>query len=290
MHYIIMDLEWNNVYAPRVRGFINEVIEIGAVMLDDGFNCVSEFSSFIKSKVGKRLRSNVKRLTNITNDDIRNADPFTVVMDKFKDWIGDEENVILTWGDGDIRVLIENYRYINGQKTLPFMTNYMDAQNYFQIRNGISKSKQIGLFNAAELVGIDPETFAHHRALDDSLVTAECIKKVYERESFAERIAPCDEAFYQKLQYRPHAIGNINHPLVDKSLLNYTCDECGVECERLTEWRYSNQYFRASYHCPQCGKNVRVNVRFKKYFDRLETKKTVSVINTEKTAKAESQS
>ena len=27
MHYIVMDLEWNNTYAKRIKGFINEVIE-----------------------------------------------------------------------------------------------------------------------------------------------------------------------------------------------------------------------------------------------------------------------
>ena len=38
MHYIVMDLEWNNTYAKRIKGFINEVIEVGAVMLDEDFN------------------------------------------------------------------------------------------------------------------------------------------------------------------------------------------------------------------------------------------------------------
>ncbi|MCQ2485563.1 MAG: exonuclease domain-containing protein [Clostridia bacterium] len=278
MHYIIMDLEWNNTYARRIKGFINEVIEIGAVMLDDDLNYVDEFSSFVKSSIGKKLRSNVKRLTNISNDDIRNGEPFTRVMSDFKHWIGNRENVILTWGDGDIRVLIENFRYLSGARTLPFLTNYMDIQRYFEIKNDLPKSRQIGLFNAAELVGVDAEMFAHHRALDDSLITAECMRKVFDKNDFSDYIVKCDDAFYGKLQYKPHAIGNINHPLVDKSLLNFTCDKCGSKGEQVTEWRYSNQFFRAVYHCPKCNCNVRVAVRFKKYFDRLETKKTVTVL------------
>ena len=95
----------------------------------------------------------------------------------------------------------------------------------------------------------------------------------------------CDDDFYQKLQYRPHAIGNINHPLVDKSLLSFTCDKCGSSGEQLTEWRYSNQFFRANFRCPNCNYDARVAVRFKKYFDRLETKKNVSIISNEKVKK-----
>ena len=282
MRYIIMDLEWNNTYARRINGFINEVIEIGAVMLDGDFNCIDTFSALVKPQIGKKLRGNVKRLTHITNDDVRSGDSFTKVMSDFKHWIGDSDNVVLTWGDGDIRVLIENFRYLNGIRTLPFLTNYMDIQRYFEIKKGISKSQQVGLFTAAELVGIDPEQFSHHRALDDSMITAECLKRVYDSADFDEHMVKCDEAFYEKLQFKPHAIGNINHPLVDKKLLDFKCDKCGSRGEQVTEWRYSNQFFRAVYHCPVCNYNVRVAVRFKKYFDRLETKKTVTVIPDKK--------
>ena len=285
MHYIVMDLEWNNTYAKRIKGFINEVIEVGAVMLDENFNYVGEFSRMVRSQIGKKLRGNVKRLTHITNDEVRNGEPFTKVMSDFKNWIGDRENVILTWGDGDIRVLIENFRYLNGLQVLPFLTNYLDIQHYFQVKKEISKAKQIGLFAAAELVDIDPELFAHHRALDDSMVTAECLKKVFDKKDFFKHVVKCDDAFYQKLQYKPHAIGNINHPLVDKSLLSFTCEKCGSSGEQLTDWRSSNQFVRANFHCPVCNYDARVAVRFKKYFDRLETKKNVSIISNEKVKK-----
>lgn len=285
MRYIIMDLEWNNTYAPRVKGFINEVIEIGAVMLDEDFKCIDVFSSFVKSQIGKKLRGKVKRLTHISNEDIRNGDTFTKVMSDFRKWVGDTDNVVLTWGDGDIRVLIENFRYLNGIQTLSFMGNYMDLQRYFEIKHSIPKSQQISLLNAAEMAEVDVSSFSQHRALDDSLMTAECLKKVYDGADFEDYITKCDSAFYDKLQYKPHAIGNINHPLIDKSLLSYKCEKCGGDGEQLTEWRYSNQFFRANFRCPNCDTNVRVAVRFKKYFDRLETKKTVTVIPTKKSGK-----
>lgn len=282
MRYIIMDLEWNNAYAYRVKGFINEVIEVGAVMLDDELNCIGTFSSLIKPQIGKKLRGSVKHLTHITNVDVRQAECFDKVMDDFEQWVSGSDNVILTWGDGDIRVLIENYRYFYGITTLPFMSNYMDIQRFFEIKNDIPKSKQISLTSAAEMCGVDMSKFAHHRALDDSLITVECLKSVFKEPDFANYITACDEAFYARLQFKPHAIGNINNPLVDKRLLSFKCDKCGSEGEQLTEWHYSNQFFRAVYRCPKCDYRVKVAVRFKKYFDRLETKKTVVVIPTNK--------
>lgn len=281
MRYIVADLEWNNTYAPKTRGFINEIIEVGAVMLDDSFQLISEFSCFIKPQIGKNLRSTVKQLTHITNDDIQNGIPFTKAMSSLKRWIGAGETVLLTWGDGDIRVMIDNFRYLNGIGKIPFLTNYADAQKYFQLRKDISKANQIGLSSAAELVGIPAEDYSHHRALDDSKLTAECLRRVLDKKELANLIMPCDDKFYQKLAFKPHAISNINSPLVDKSLLSYVCEDCGSVGRQLSEWKYSNQYFRAIYRCPTCGKKVRVAVRFKKYFERLETRKTVTVIPTE---------
>lgn len=282
MYYIIMDLEWNNAFVHRTKSFMNEIIEVGAVMLNEELEEISEFSCFVKSRIGKKIRSNIKKLTHITNDDMRSGEPFEAVMKKFQDWIGDRENVILTWGNGDIRVIIENFRFFTGRETVPFLSNYTDVQRYFQIKRNIPVEKQLGLFNAAEDVGMDPNSFSHHRALDDSLLTAECFRRV-RSDDFARYILPCDNAFYEKLFFKPYAISNINSPLVDKSLLNYTCEECGVKGKLIKKWRYSNQYFRAIYECPNCGKRVRVAVRFKKYYDTLDTRKTVTLITDDET-------
>ena len=35
MEYIILDLEWNAAYSRRRGGFINEIIEFGAVKADE---------------------------------------------------------------------------------------------------------------------------------------------------------------------------------------------------------------------------------------------------------------
>ena len=128
MQYIVMDLEWNNVYSIKRGGFMNEVIEIGAVRLDEQLCEIDAFSHLIKSQIGKRLRGHVRELTHLTNEDLQSGEPFTQTMAQFRKWVGNGPVTVLTWGDTDIRVLIENFKLLNGLETLPFLTYYADLQ------------------------------------------------------------------------------------------------------------------------------------------------------------------
>ena len=106
MQFIIMDLEWNNAYCKKLKGYINEIIEFGACKVDKDFNVIDEFSVIVKAQVGKKLQGRVKALTHITNEDISNGVPFFKALSMFRNWVGDDENVFFSWGDGDIRTLL----------------------------------------------------------------------------------------------------------------------------------------------------------------------------------------
>ncbi len=272
MNYIIMDLEWNNAYCKKKKGFINEIIEIGAVMLDEDLNVVDTFSMFIKAQLGKKLHSRVKELTNITNDDISSGTPFSQTMAQFRKWSAGPDNVILTWGDTDIRVLIENFRYFNGISFIPFLNNYVNLQKYAQAFMNISKADQIGLSAAAEKLGIDVESYSLHRALDDSLLTSDLFRKIYNKHMLLSYTLTCDTAFYSKITFKPKVITDINSPLIDKSKMRCLCDVCGGSCERITEWRVINQAFRAVFVCKKCKRKIRFTIRFKEYYDRVDIK------------------
>ncbi len=281
MHYIIMDLEWNNTYGRRINGFINEIIEIGAVKLDEALNVIDTFSCFVRVQIGKKLRGSVKRLTNITNEDLNSGTQFTQLFAEFRRWVGPEEPLMLTWGDGDIRVLIDNYRYLNGIEIIPFLSSYADLQKLFQNVYKTPSSKQIGLLCAAQLAGVDCEKYASHRGLDDSMISAEIFIKCFDVQQLAKITSICDKTFYERLTFKAFAITNIDNPLVDKSALNYSCEFCHTQAQQLTQWKSVNQYFRAEFYCAKCDKRFKVGVRFKKFFDRLDVRKTACVIEKE---------
>ena len=212
MVYIVMDLEWNSVYGPKIRGYLNEIIEIGAVMLDANFREISSFSVLVRSVVGTRLQSHVKELTNITRADLENGLPFRQAIAQFKAWIGTREHVILTWGDGDIRVLLANTRYFSGVKTLNYLQRYVDLQHYFQHRMQTPRAQQVGLSAAGEMIGIDTAAFAFHRALDDSRFAAECLRKIYSCSDFHAFCQECTPDFYGQLEFKPRIISDIRSP------------------------------------------------------------------------------
>ena len=67
MNIVILDLEWNGAYSRRLHGFINEIIEFGAVKLDAQLNITDRFSCFVKPQVTKKISAIISDLTNITD-------------------------------------------------------------------------------------------------------------------------------------------------------------------------------------------------------------------------------
>ncbi len=277
MNYIIMDLEWNNSYMKSAERFINEIIEIGAVKLDGELNTVDTFSSLVRPVVSRKLRSRIKNLTHITNEDVRNGEPFSKVIVRFAEWVG-EDAVIMTWGDTDIRTMQTNFKYFLGKKDIDFIEKYVDLQRYCQCFINMENVQQAGLSYAAECLEIDPEKYPHHRALDDSLLSAECFKKVFDAEKLAEFIKVCDKEFYARLDFKPYVIKDKNDPLIDKNLFNCYCDICGGKVETKKKWKFMNQSFRGVFFCSSCNREFRVNLRVKKFYDRLDIKRNYNEI------------
>ncbi len=277
MIYIIMDLEWNNSYMKSTQKFINEIIEIGAVKLDENLKEIDTFSELIKPIVSRKLRSRIKNLTHITNDDIKSGKSFSKVISDFEKWVGDDA-VFLTWGDTDIRTLLSNIKTFLKKDDITFLRKYADLQRYCQCFINMENVQQAGLSYAAECLEIDAEQFPHHRALDDSRLSAECFKKTFSAEKLNEFIKECNEEFYARLAFKPYVIKNKNDPLIDKNLFNCYCDICGGKVEILKKWKFSNQSFRGIFYCKNCDREFRVNLRIKKFYDYIDVKRNYSEI------------
>ncbi len=288
MYYIIMDLEWNNSFNKATQKFMNEIIEIGAVKLDSELNQVSTFSELIKPVISKKLRSRIKNLTHITNDDVRAGKPFSKVIKEFSEWVGDDA-VVMSWGDTDIRTLLSNFKYLLKKDSIDFIGKYADLQLYCQNFINMENVQQAGLSYAAECLEIDPEQFPHHRALDDSLLSAECFKRTFNEEKLQQYIKKCDVDFYGRLLFHPYVIKDKNDPLIDKNLFNCFCDICGGEVAVKKKWKFMNQSFRGIFFCERCNREFKVSLRVKKFYDYIDIKRNYSeVIHTPKQTTQES--
>jgi len=281
MVYIILDLEWNSVYGVKIRGFINEIIEIGAVMLDEEFREIDSFSLLVKSQIGKRLQAHVKEMTHLSRKDLEDGYPFAEAIARFRAWLGGREHVVLSWGDGDIRVLMANTRYHTSTRALSYIQNYVDLQDYFRHRMHTSRSQQIGLAAAGELLGFSVADYALHRALDDSRFAAQCFQAIYDPGDFPAFVRPCDAAFYAQLEYKPRIISDINSPLLDKRQLYYICRGCGRPAHQATDWRFASRGFQAEFECSHCGAKAKAMVTFKKMYNSVEIKRSAKEIANE---------
>ena len=127
MEYIILDNEWHTPYCKINGKCINELIEIGAVKLDENLNEISRFSVLIKSTFTKKLSTRFQRLTNITTEEmLQNGMTFDQAVDLYCEWAG-KDAITMTWSNSDLYVLLENFRFRRKINTVPMITTELKA-------------------------------------------------------------------------------------------------------------------------------------------------------------------
>ncbi|MBE6650016.1 MAG: hypothetical protein E7613_01760 [Ruminococcaceae bacterium] len=171
MNYIILDMEWNQpLYAKMTVTepvvLHAEVVQIGAVKLDESFCVTDTFNIIISPKYYKKMHKKVQTLTGITNEELKNGTPFPEAFSLFRKWCGDDI-VLLTWGPDDIPVLKDNM-ILHSIDTEYIPKNY-NLQVIFDAQ--ITKEhRQMSLSGALETLGETGEEA--HNALHDAKNTA----------------------------------------------------------------------------------------------------------------------
>ena len=174
MQYIVLDLEFNQAFhfpgksSPPDPRCPAEVIQIGAVKLDEDFKLVDSFSIYIKPKVYKRMHPFVSRLTGITAAMLKDAVFFPEAYLAFIKWIGGARVTLCTWGGDDVKELYRNMAYHKVNHML-LTKRYINVQQI--AGEQLQYSGCIGLKAAAERFGLElDETF--HDAENDARYTA----------------------------------------------------------------------------------------------------------------------
>lgn len=271
MNYIILDLEWNGSYSKAKKKFINEIIEFGAVKVDERFNVLDSFSTLIFPQIGKKICNRVSELTKITNDELKESGKqFREAAEMFTEFAKD--SVIMTWGNSDIYALVDNYAYYYNDYHLPFLKFYCDIQKYCEKSMGVyNSSKQMGLSACAEALEVNFSEEEHHRATADAVLSLKCVKKLIDKYPVDKYIENADtELFYNKIRFKPHFITDINSPEIDKGELKFVCEHCGKQAKRITKWKSKNKGFCADFFCKNCNEKFLGRIYFKQKFDEIK--------------------
>ncbi|WP_040330411.1 3'-5' exonuclease [Clostridium ihumii] len=181
MNYIIFDLEFNQEYkcTEKNENTLNcpfEIIQIGAIKLDENLNKVSSLNMIIKPSLYLTINPVIEKLTNINNKDLNSGVNFKIAYESFINML-DSNSVLVVWGVSDIKELLRNIKFHELDYSL-IPKKYIDIQRYASKHFKYTKGKNIGLKNAINLLDISFKD-EFHNAYNDAYYTSEVFKKLY---------------------------------------------------------------------------------------------------------------
>lgn len=174
MKYVVLDLEMCKVMKYQASSFPikNEIIQIGAVKLNEDYEIIDEYSSYVKPQHGK-INNFIKNLTGITEYHVKKAADLKNVIDTFLQWIGSEETTFIAWSNTDYNQLSREMEYnsiiCDGKEALLNPEKWIDYQKVFGDRYNFPNPKKLS--EALDLADITFEGVMHD-GLNDAYNTA----------------------------------------------------------------------------------------------------------------------
>lgn len=278
MNYIILDLEWDSAFCKFKNRFVNQIIQIGAVKLDENFEVVDRFNQLVRSSLSPNLTKRFTELTGITNDDMHSGLPLQQAVLGYNSWVG-EDTVTVTWSNSDLYAIIDNTSTFLKEGLTFKIEQYADLQSYVQnyLRGqGEEITNQISLADAAEKLNISTDNLDLHTALDDSQLTAAILKKTYNSADFLPFIKDTSNPeFYRKLTFKKYYIKDIKDKRIKAQYLSFKCDKCGKKATQQQKWKYKNHWFTGEFLCLACGNKFLGRVMFKVTYSGLKVAKKI---------------
>ena len=265
MEYIVLDLEWNQ--SPRGkagerRGMPFEIIEIGAVKLDESMTVLSQFDEVIKPAVYRQLHHKTKEILHLEMEELAKARSFKAVAEDFFRWCGDDY-MMCTWGSMDLTELQRNLNFFRVKNSMKKPLLYYDVQKLFSILYEDGKSRR-SLRDAVEYLEIE-EDIPFHRAIDDTLYTVKILQKM-DWEAIKQYVSvdyfrpPEKKEEELRLIFASYAkdvsriFAGKEELLSDREILSSRCYVCGRSLRKKIRWFSGNgKNYLCLALCPEHG-------------------------------------
>ncbi len=251
MNYIVMDLEWNQSPLGKefeIKNMPFEIIEIGAVKLDEQLNEIGRFHKLIKPKAYKDLHYKTKEIVHLTMEELNKGEPFAKAIKAFLEWCG-EEYIFCTWGTMDLMELQRNMKYFGMGEVYTTPIKFYDIQKFFSLLYEDGKQRRT-LQYVVDYLHLGEE-FPFHSALNDALYTAfviqhidfEHIRKNYSIDCYhipANRKEEIHAVFDTYEKYISRGFETKEELMLDREVLALTCYACGKNCRKKIRWFSNN--------------------------------------------------
>lgn len=275
MNYIILDMEWDSAFFVPEKRFINQILQIGAVKLNENFDIVDTFEVTVRSSFSKRVTKRFTELTGITKEMMLSGKPLSIAVKEYNSFVGDN-SVTMTWSNSDLYTILENEKTL--LKNCRFkMDKYLDLQKFIQneIRlKGIAVESQISLSDATEMLGVKTDNLDFHTAKDDSIASALLLKHCYNKERFEALIRDTSNPeFYERLTFKAKFIEDFNSEEIPRDTFVFYCEECNKPLTLKGKWGFKNRNFTANLFCENCNKKYIARVSAKKTYEEVKIRK-----------------
>lgn len=154
MTYTVLDFE-----TTGLNYLTEQVIEIGAIKLDDDFTEIGRLHTLVKLTEGQELKPFITELTGLTVEDTNNGVSEITGLNMLKDFI-DDSTVVAQHAPFD----------------LAFLSKAVEPEYFIDTRSLsclINPDEKAGLKDLAKRYGVE---FTHHRSISDVEATIEVLK------------------------------------------------------------------------------------------------------------------
>ena len=277
MNYIILDLEWNQ--SARGKNFENkrlpfEIIQIGAVKLNETGDVQDKFNCVVRPSVYKKLHSAVKEVVALTDQDLREGVSFQEAFLRLMQFCEDDY-IFCTWGSQDLWQLQQNMQYYQIENAFPKAMRYYDVQKMFSIVFEDGKLRRT-VEHAVDVFGFEKDLM-FHSAINDAQYVAKIFNNLLENKEVLDRVSvdyfkpPLNKKeevclrfkTYTKYIYR--VFPSKEEAMEDKGVCSIKCPICRTSLRKKVMWFTGNskKYYCVA-KCPFHG-FVRGKIQMKKY-------------------------
>ncbi len=290
-NYIVLDLEWNQGSNSTKSSdkLTFEIIEIGAVKMNEEGVMMGEFSQLIKPQVYRKMHQITSQLIHLQMSQLEQGTSFPEACEKFFKWCG-EDVMYCTWGPLDLTELQNNMLYhgLDGLAEGPFP--FLDVQKLFSIAFEDGKSRK-SLEYAVDFLEIEKD-IPFHRAFSDAYYTGKVLARIprefYKNYSFdlfnppTKREEEVHVQFENYAKYISRIFPNKTAAMADWEVISSKCYICHKNLRKKIKWFTPNgrHYYCVAY-CDKHG-YMKGKIRIRKLDDdQVFVVKTTKFISEE---------
>lgn len=296
MNYIIFDLEWNQAdkKSREVAKLPFEIIEIGAIKLNEKFEKIGEFSRLIRPTVYHTMHVVTRDIIHISMSELKHEQTFPAVCRHFLKWCGDDA-MFGTWGPLDLTELQRNMDYYGFPALSEGPIPFLDVQKLYALCYEPEEYKKRRALNiAVEALGLEDD-IPFHRAFGDAYYTAKVLQKIMESPSRKKLLKMTSYDLYHIPKSKEEEVNVVFDgyskyisrefdskavALEDEEVMSARCYQCGRKTRKKIKWFTPNgKHFYYLGFCWRHG-NLKGKIRIRKTEDeKVYVVKTLKLVS-----------